>query len=128
MMIKGIGVDIAEITRIKLALERSGQGFIDKVFTQKEYNYCKNRADKISCLAARFAAKEATLKAFHLGIDKMPLHAVEVIHDEDGSPGIQINNETLTRTKEESGITHIWLSLSHSENFVTAFVVCEGIQ
>ena len=125
-MIKGIGVDVTEISRISIAIERSKHDFINKIFTEQEYNYCKDRIDNIPCLTARFAAKEATLKAFQLGLDKISLKSVEVVHEIDGSPAINILNKALEKIKMDRGISKIWLSISHSEHFVTAFVILES--
>ena len=67
-MIKGVGVDLAQITRLRRAVERWDERFLRRVFTEAEIAYCRRRRDPIPHLAARFAAKEATLKALGTGL------------------------------------------------------------
>jgi len=125
-MIKGIGIDIIEIDRIKGAVEKYGESFIKRVFTEQEIKYCKGRNQyRIPELAVRFCAKEAYSKALGTGIsgfgsrakDGITWKEVEVVNNDKGKPLLAI------RGKLDPG-AHV--SLSHSRDFAVASVYLEG--
>ncbi len=123
-MLKGIGIDIAEVDRIKSIISRFGNRFLNRVYTQQEIEYCKILKDefRFTSLAARFAAKEALYKAaFPIIRQSIPWHACEVINDHDRVPQIRISDDL----KRELNGPKIHLSLSHSENYAVAVVVIE---
>lgn len=123
-MIYGIGVDLIEIDRIKQAIERNGQRFIDRVYTKAEQEYCEQRPS-FACYAARFTAKEAFLKALGTGLRKgMRWQDIEVYTDELGKPHVQLYGYLEERAKQEK-FEHVHLSLSHSSAYAIAQVVIE---
>jgi len=121
-MVKGIGVDIIEIGRIRKSIVESGDLFLEKVFTPREIAYCQARANIYQHYAARFAAKEAVSKALSTGwAGEFRWKDVEVMNDPSGQPRIAFSGklgETLT------GVS-VFVSLSHSESHVVAMVVIE---
>jgi holo-[acyl-carrier protein] synthase len=123
-MIVGNGVDIVDVSRIAEKLAR-GNGFRDKVFSRAEIEYCEARAVPIESYAARFAAKEAFLKAtgrgLLLGYD---LSDIEVVSDPDGKPFIRLHGN-FQKFFNENGWTSIHVSLSHSDSTACAFVIIE---
>jgi len=124
-MIKGIGVDIIEISRIRDAVEKYGEDFLKKVFTKKEIAYCRRRkALRFPELAVRFAAKEAYSKAIGTGIAGFGRNnrgikwtEIEVTNNAQGKPLLSIKGKI-------SDQAHI--SLSHSKNYAVASVYVEG--
>jgi holo-[acyl-carrier protein] synthase len=121
-MVKGIGVDIIEIARVRRSIEQGGSLFLDKVFTPREIAYCTARQNAYQHYAARFAAKEAVSKALSTGwAGEFRWKDVEVMNDPSGQPHIAFSGklgETLTAVS-------VFVSLSHSESHVVAMVVIE---
>jgi holo-[acyl-carrier protein] synthase len=123
-MIKGIGIDVIEIERIKEAVEKFGDSFLGKVFTKKEINYCRRRkALRYPELAVRFAAKEAYAKAIGTGIKGFGRNNngiywtdVEIVNNSHGKPLLSIKGNILDKA-------HV--SLSHSRDFAVASVYVE---
>lgn len=117
-MIKGIGIDIVEIDRVKEAVEKSGKRFLTRVFTAREIAYCRRGKDGIKYpeLAARFAAKEAYVKALGTGMTKLDWKQIEVVKDHRGKPLLSIKGK-------KSNKAH--LSLSHSRDYAAAAVYVE---
>jgi len=123
-VIYGIGTDIIAVSRIKEAFERNPR-FGDKVFTPDETAYCNNKANPYQSFAARFAAKEAFMKACHRGWDaELTWQNIEVITGDKGEPGIRIHNSTAEFIAF-CGVTDIHLSLAHDGGFAIAYVVLE---
>jgi len=125
-VIKGIGVDIVEVYRIREALERTG-GFEQKVFTAAESDYCRSKGVKaIESFAARYAAKEAFFKALGTGWrGELAWTEIEVVSDELGAPRVNTTGES-SRLISEKEITNIHLSLSHTGDNAIAMVIFEG--
>ena len=115
----GTGVDIIEISRVRTVLERYGQRFLDRVFTTGEASYCRGRAAN---LAARFAAKEATMKALGTGIRGVDWKDIEVVRQDSGAPSILLHGRGKQRA-QRLGVWEISVSLSHSREYAVAFVV-----
>lgn len=123
-MIIGTGIDIVEIDRIKKALKN--KRFIERVFTPKEIIYCESRgAQAASSYAARFAGKEAVLKAFGTGLVGGALLDIEILPDEKGCPGVQLYHYFEAEAKNV-GVTHIYISLSHARMYATAQAIFWG--
>jgi len=120
-LIQGIGVDIIKIERIKRAIERSGKGFINRVFTQREQNYCLSMKNMFQHFAVRFAAKEAVLKALGLKWNSISWTSIEVITDDDGAPEVILHDRIRDMVTSK-----ILISLSHFEEYAIAFVILEG--
>lgn len=124
-MILGIGTDIVDVGRIERAVERFGERFIKRIFTDNEASYCKEKKEKAAHLAARFAAKEAVLKAFGTGVDKgIGLLDVEVMRSH-GRPEIILHGNGK-ETAVSLGVKRIHLSISHDAGMALAFVVIDG--
>lgn len=124
-MIAGTGIDIVEVHRIDQALRRHGDRFLHRVFTPGEIAYCSTSdSHRSQRLAARFAAKEATLKAFGLGLRDVKWTDIEVVRDPLGKPALNLSGR-LKQLAEERGIARLHLSLSHSKDYAIAQVVAE---
>ena len=124
--ILGIGLDLVEVARVRASVRRSGERFAQRVFTPDEIAYCAGRARKFEHLAARFAAKEATLKALGTGITGWAsMQEVEVVHDAAGRPEIRLRGGVLRRARS-LGVKATHLSISHTEGVAAAMVVLEG--
>jgi holo-[acyl-carrier protein] synthase len=119
--VKAIGVDIVENHRIKRLLEKSGERFLERVFTAQERHYC---ASRIPSLAARWAAKEAMGKAFGTGIGDMAFKEIEILNDERGRPYINLHGAAKALA-DTLGFEHIAVSLSHTEAYAIAFIVVD---
>ena len=113
------GIDIIEIDRIQNVLIKHPERFLRKIFTEYEINYCRGRATQ---LAARFASKEATMKALGTGIRGVGWREVEVQRLRSGKPYIILHGRAKKRA-ESMGIKKIELSISHSKNLATAMVI-----
>ena len=123
-MIIGIGTDIVSISRMEKAIQQSR--FIDRVFTASEIEYASSRGQiKAASFAARFAAKEAVLKAFGTGLRGGELKEIEVEIDNLGAPHINLYGNFLKLAKEK-GVKATHISLSHEREYATAFCVMEG--
>lgn len=115
-MIKGIGIDTVEISRIKKSLQI--KGFLTNVFTKSEIDNCHGNIEEY--YATRFACKEAVFKAInkYLVID---LRTIETLNREDGSPYVVMKDEY-----KEAGISNIHISITTEMGTATAFVIAEG--
>ncbi|MBP6820632.1 MAG: holo-ACP synthase [Acidobacteria bacterium] len=128
-MVAGIGVDIADIQRIKNSLDEFGERFRNRVFTSDEIAYCEqftNQAAKVERYAARFAAKEAARKALGAAtpLKSLSWQEVEIISSTEGAPQLRFHGraaELIASLK----ITNSHVSLSHAPEHAIAFVVLE---
>ena len=120
------GIDIIEISRVRGVLERYGQRFLDRIFTPAEIAYSRERAPN---LAARFAAKEATMKALGTGVRGVGWKDIEVVRQESGAPSIELHGRAKQRA-QRLGVQEVAISLSHSRDYAVASVVvrCLGQQ
>lgn len=123
-MILGIGTDIIKVERIQKSMEANPR-FGEKLFTPAETAYCEARASKYQSFAARFAAKEAMMKALGTGWNEQ-VHwlNIEVLREGDDAPKVVLHNETRVFA-EKLGVRVIHLSSSHEKDHATAFVVLE---
>lgn len=121
----GAGTDIIEIERIKQAFERSGDRFLERVFTSGERSFCDARKDRFSCYAARFAAKEAVLKALGTGLAGCSFVDVEVRRPDGGRPEIILHG-AAAETAKEKGIVSVLVSMSHNREHAVAFAIAAG--
>lgn len=125
-MIRGIGVDIVNISRIEQAVARWGSRFLKRIFTSAEIERCEKRARPAQCLAARFAAKEAFAKALGLGMrEGLRWRDIEVVQDHLGKPSLQLHNQAQ-KLMEAVEANRTWLSLSDESESALAVVVLEG--
>ncbi len=117
---ESVGMDLVEVERIRGMVERHGDRFIKKVFTDQEWAYCQKKAHKYLSLAARFAAKEAVFKAFGTGWGKgLKWRDVEVVNDGRGKPEIALYG----KAKELAGSGTVRVSLTHTQNYAAAVAV-----
>ncbi|MCC8181237.1 MAG: holo-ACP synthase [Planctomycetes bacterium] len=124
----GIGVDIVDIPRIAELRRRHGDRFRDILYLPREAEYCLARANADECFAARFAAKEAVMKALGTGwTDGVAFTGIEVVRTESGKPEIQLHGTTLEKAKQ-LGAGKIFLTLSHSRDAAIAQVIIEKAQ
>ncbi|MEA2582592.1 MAG: holo-[acyl-carrier protein] synthase [Thermomicrobiales bacterium] len=121
-MMLSCGVDVVELIHFSRILERGGEHFLKRVFTDQELSYCRARVPQ---LAARFAAKEACTKALGTGARGVTLREIEVISDQRGKPSFRLSGRAAARAAEIEA-TKWSLSLSHSEGMAVAFVVMTG--
>ena len=124
-MIYGIGVDIVKISRISDAMDRWGERFLDRLFTDLEKDYCHNREDAAARYALRFAAKEALSKALGVGM-RRGVHGqqIEVVNDSSGKPSFRLYGQAKV-VCEEMEIRNSFLSLSDDGGYAVAMVVLE---
>lgn len=121
-MILGIGTDIFEVKRMKSRLEKQ-PSFIDGVFTKNEINYCNQFKNKAQKFAARYAAKEAFLKALGTGWrDGITYKDIDIVNDDLGKPFIKLSGITKS-IADKLGTREIHLSLSHIKDLTIAFVI-----
>lgn len=123
-MTVGIGVDIVDIDRIKQRIE-AGTGFRDLVFSEEEITYCQAKANPYESYAARFAAKEAFLKAVGCGIDfSIDLKEIRIANNEIGKPYFMVSEIVERFLIQQLGfIPETQISLSHSKQQAIAFVL-----
>ena len=114
-----VGVDIIEIHRIKDSLAKFGERFLGRCFTPLEVAFCRGR---VSELAARFAAKEAVMKALGTGARGVAWREIEVLPNHRGKPLVYLHGRAARRA-EKIGLDGVDISLSHSREFAVAFVV-----
>lgn len=125
-MIIGIGTDIVSVQRIEKAVERFGERFINRVFTEDETSCCDGKKEKAQYLAGRFAAKEAVLKALGTGISNgIWFKDVEVARVHGKRPEITLHGKGKEMA-ESLGVKNIHISISHDGGIATAFAVVEG--
>ena len=125
-MIIGIGVDMEEVDRIQKAIERHGDRFIERIFTPREIEYVDERANRFERYAARFAAKEAAMKALGTGWScGVSWLDSEIVNDADGRPHLHLHGRAAAIARER-GVQRRWVSLSHTHRSVVAQVVLEG--
>lgn len=115
------GVDAAEIPRIRAALQRWGQRFLDRVYTPNEQLYCRGRAER---LAGRFAAKEAVSKALGTGIRRLSWRDIEILPNRRGRPTVYLYGRAARRARE-MGTTWLSVSITHTGDLAIAFVIAQ---
>lgn len=122
-MIVGTGIDIVEVFRMRDAITKWGMSFLTKVFTDKEIKYSTSKRFAPQHFAARFAAKEAVVKAFGVA-RRTPLNwtDIEVFNDKEGKPVISFNNTAL-KLKKQKKVSEVVVSMSHSKNYAVASVI-----
>lgn len=124
-MIVGIGIDMIEVDRVSEKVAK-GIAFVEQVFSNAEIAYCESQANKGQSYAARFAAKEAFLKATGLGLLKSyELNNIEILNDQNGKPEILLHGEFKVLA-EKHNWKKIHVSLSHLSLLATAMVIIEG--
>ena len=122
----GIGTDIIECLRIAQMIERHGELFIQRVYTDHEIAYCSTKKAATQHYAGRWAAKEAVLKALGTGwVEGIAWRDVEVRHKSGGAPTIALRGGAR-EVFERSGIAHMHISISHCRSYAIAYAIAEG--
>ena len=123
MEIVAHGIDLVDCPRIEAMIERHGERFIQRVFTQAEQAYAEANKNEIEKLAGRFAAKEAVLKLMGTGWrGKIAWTDVEIINNSTGQPEVVLRGE-VEKIARKLGIKHISVSITHTANFAIASAV-----
>ncbi|HEY8490992.1 MAG TPA: holo-ACP synthase [Dehalococcoidia bacterium] len=113
------GVDVIELSRVRQALDRHGERFLRRIYTPAELTFCRGR---LSELAARFAAKEATMKALGTGVRGVGWREIEVMPNRRGKPMLNLYGRARARA-EAIGLQGLDVSLTHSREYAAAVVV-----
>jgi holo-[acyl-carrier protein] synthase len=125
-MIVGLGIDIVEVPRVAAAIQRFGDRFLRRIFTEGEIRYCNSRHNPEERYAARFAAKEAALKAIGTGWNRgVGWREVEVCREPGGRPTMQFHGKAA-EIAARLGTRRVSLSLSHTKQQAIAQVILEG--
>ncbi len=125
-MLVGIGIDVVEIARVRRLVERWGARFLDRVFTAEEVAYAARRRDPAEHLAARFAAKEATLKALGTGLSLgVRWREMEVRRPRGERPTLLLSGRTAALGAAR-GVRRLHVSLTHDAGLALAQVLAEG--
>ncbi|MBC8366864.1 holo-ACP synthase [bacterium] len=125
-MILGTGIDLLDPRRLRKAADRWGDRLLDRLFTPGERSDCEGRGDPWPSFAARFAAKEAFVKALGLGLRHgLTWKQIEVVYGEYGKPELRLSGKA-TELLSEQGVMRAHLSLSHQAGMAMAMVILEG--
>ncbi len=125
-MILGMGVDLAEVKRIREAIERYGGRFVDRIYTPGEIAYVERKANKYERYAGRFAAKEAGMKAIGTGWKRgVRWQDFEVSNLASGRPTLKLHG-VAAKVAEGMGVKAITLSITHTADLGMAQVILEG--
>ena len=126
MSVLGIGVDLVECARIQHSIDRFGERFLHRVFTDGEIEYSMSMKFPARHLAARFAAKEAVSKAFGTGIGKaMSWRDIDIRRKPSGEPFL-VFARGAEKLAKERGVSNALITLSHTEHHAMACVVLDG--
>lgn len=117
----GIGTDLVDIDRFRAVLERT-PGIVDRLFRDDERAYASRADDPAARLAARFAAKEATLKSLGLGLGSMTLSDIEVVKHDDGRPELRLHGSAAAAAAA-AGAQRFLITISHTDHLAQATVV-----
>jgi holo-[acyl-carrier protein] synthase len=120
----GIGTDLVELDRFRVTLERT-PSIVDRLFTDGEQAYAALRRDPTERFAARFAAKEAVLKALGLGIGGVAFREIEVVRAESGAPSIRLHGRAIDAA-EARGVRRWLLTMTHTDQVAHAIAVALG--
>lgn len=120
----GVGTDLVEVERIRAALDRR-DGLRDRLFTAGEWDYSVRHRDPMPHLAARFAAKEAVMKALGQGMDSMSFTEIDVAHDESGRPTVTLSGRAAL-VAEGLGVSRWQISLTHTASMAQAVAIAIG--
>lgn len=125
-MIVGVGIDVAEVDRVRDAIERHGTRFVERVFCSSEIAYVENKANRYERYAARFAAKEAGMKAIGTGWRRgVRWRDFEVTNLPSGRPTLQFHG-VARKIAESLGVRNVALSITHTAREGSAIVILES--
>ncbi len=124
-MIHGTGVDIIEISRIKHSIQKYSGKFEERVFTSKEIDYCRSKADPSKHFAARFAAKEAVLKSLGTGMAQgITWKDMEILNRESGQPVLNLTGRGR-HIFDALNLKDIHISITHDKSYALAQAIAE---
>lgn len=122
----GLGLDLVEVDRLGAAIERHGERFLRRVFTEGERDYCEAKSEPAVFYAARFAAKEAVAKAFGTGIGAaIGWLDIEVVRNAAGAPAVRLAGKGAELAALR-GVDRILLSMTHTRGMAAASVVLQA--
>ena len=125
-MIVGTGIDIAEVPRIRETIDRFGARFVERIFTEGEIRYCESKANRVEGYAARFAAKEAGMKALGTGWNYgVRWRDIEVARKPGSRPTLLFHGRAA-EVAARLGTRNVSLSLTHTAEQAMAFVILEN--
>jgi len=125
-MIVGMGIDVAEVSRIREVMESQKERFLHRVYTQNEIAYCEQFKNKYERYAGRFAAKEAAMKALGTGWSRgVRWVDVEIVRQRGGRPTISLKGEAK-KIADAMGVKNIALSITHTADQAIAHVIFES--
>ena len=123
--IVGLGTDLVEVPRFRLAMERRGERLGVRLFSDDERAYAYRQKDPAKSLAARFGAKEAVMKALGVGLWKFKLRDVEVVRQKGGAPRVELHGRAA-ELADERGVRDWHLSLTHTGSTALAVAIAVG--
>ncbi|RRA50111.1 holo-ACP synthase [Acidipila sp. EB88] len=126
-MIVGLGIDLAEVPRIRASMERYGERFLARIYTEAERRYCATKRYPEQNLAARFAAKEAAAKALGTGISRGVGWQDLEVQRTPGRPPQMVLHGRARVLADALGVARISLSVTHTDAYATAVVIFEGM-
>ena len=125
-MILGIGTDLTEVARIRQSIERYGERFVNRIYTEAERQYAASKANADERFAARFAAKEAGMKAIGTGWRHgVTWQDFEVVNEPSGRPTLKLHS-VAREIADRMGVQHISISLTHTAEIAFAIVILEN--
>ena len=120
VVVRALGIDAVDIPRFRAVLERTPR-LADRLFTSAERTAAARRADATSMLAARFAVREATMKALGVGLGAFDFHDVSVMSDASGQPSLNVRGRAA-ELAEARGVQHWLVSITHTDQTAIAVV------
>lgn len=122
-MIVGLGTDIVEIVRIGEMIDRHGESFLNRIYTEEEIRYCQKRRHCNEAFAGRWAAKEAIMKVLGTGFVRgIGWQDIEVLAEKNGKPYVNIRGGAGEHAKK-IGIDQILITISHCRTYATATAI-----
>jgi holo-[acyl-carrier protein] synthase len=125
LRIVGLGTDLVEVSRFRLAMQRRGERLGERLFSDAERAYANRQKDPAKSLAARFGAKEAVMKALGVGLWKFKLRDVEVVRQPGGAPRVALHGRAAEMAAER-GVADWHLSLTHTDTTALAVAIAVG--
>jgi holo-[acyl-carrier protein] synthase len=126
MNILGIGTDITECLRIARMIERHGEQFMNRVYTDEEIRYCQNRREATQHFTGRWAAKEAVLKALGIGSRRgIAWRDIEIRNEPAGRPVVAVRGG-IKDVVQRLGVAQVFVSISHCRTHATAYAIALG--
>lgn len=120
-----VGIDLVRVSAVRDALAVHGERYLARVYTAREVDDCRRDGDVDPLrLAARFAAKEAALKALRVGDEAVPLRCIEVVRDPSGHAELALHGPAAVLARAR-GIAHLAVSLTHEDEYASAVVAAE---